>query len=207
MSRPSQFSDTREHLLATGESIILGKGFSAVGLAEILGCAGVPKGSFYHYFRSKEGFGVEMLRRYFEHYDARLLQALDPEQGNARDCLLGYFSGWLDRHQQCEEGNQSCLAIKLAAEVSDLSEPMREALAEGMGRVVLRLSDCIRRGQHEGSLCTRLPAEDTAGSLYSLWVGAALLFKVQHTQQPMQQALALTAALLKQSDCTPPASS
>jgi TetR/AcrR family transcriptional repressor of nem operon len=74
-----------------------------------------------------------MLRRYFEHYDARLLEALDPSQGDARSCLLRYFSGWLDRHQQCEEGNQSCLAIKLAAEVSDLSEPMREALAEGMG--------------------------------------------------------------------------
>lgn len=206
MSRPSQFSDTREHLLATGESIILGKGFSAVGLAEILGCAGVPKGSFYHYFRSKEGFGVEMLRRYFEHYDSRLLQALDARQGNARDCLLGYFSGWLDNHR-CDENSQSCLAVKLAAEVSDLSEPMREALAEGMGRVIMRLADCIRRGQQEGSLCTRLSATDTAGSLYSLWVGAALLFKVQHTQQPMQQALALTAALLKQSDCTPPASS
>lgn len=201
MSRPSQFSDTREHLLATGESIILGKGFSAVGLAEILGCAGVPKGSFYHYFRSKEGFGVEMLQRYFEHYDARLLEALDPSQGDARSCLLRYFSGWLDRHQQCEEGNQSCLAIKLAAEVSDLSEPMREALAEGMGRVIIRLADCIRRGQQEGSLCTRLSAEDTAGSLYSLWVGSALLFKVQHTQQPMLQAQALTDAMLKPGDC------
>ena len=68
MSRPSQFSDTREHLLATGESIILGKGFSAVGLAEILGCAGVPKGSFYHYFRSKEQFGTALLERYFDRY-------------------------------------------------------------------------------------------------------------------------------------------
>lgn len=200
MSRPSQFSDTREHLLATGESIILGKGFSAVGLAEILGCAGVPKGSFYHYFRSKEGFGVELLQRYFAHYDANLLAVLDQSQGDARSCLLRYFSGWLDKHR-CDENSQSCLAIKLAAEVSDLSEPMRQALAEGMGRVIVRLADCIRRGQQEGSLCTRLSAEDTAGSLYSLWVGAAILFKVQHTQQPMLQARALTDAMLKPGDC------
>ncbi|WP_293765110.1 TetR/AcrR family transcriptional regulator [uncultured Aquitalea sp.] len=199
MSRPSQFSDTREHLLATGEAIILGKGFSAVGLAEILGSAGVPKGSFYHYFRSKEGFGVEMLRRYFLQYDERLLELLAADQGSARDCLLRYFAGWLNRHQ-CTGDNQSCLAIKLAAEVSDLSEPMREALAEGMGRVIQRLSDCILRGQQEGSLCTRLSAEATAASLYSLWVGSAVLFKVQHSQEPMQQALALTDVMLKQPD-------
>jgi len=57
--------DTRDHLLATGEAVIRGKGFAAVGLAEILGEAGVPKGSFYHYFKSKEAFGAEMLARYF----------------------------------------------------------------------------------------------------------------------------------------------
>jgi TetR/AcrR family transcriptional repressor of nem operon len=47
-----RFEDTREHLLAIGEHIILGKGFAAVGLAEILATADVPKGSFYHYFAS-----------------------------------------------------------------------------------------------------------------------------------------------------------
>ena len=197
MSRVSQFSDTREHLLATGEAIILGKGFAAVGLAEILGSAGVPKGSFYHYFRSKEGFGVELLQRYFEHYDARLQQQLQQGEGSARDRLLAYFDGWLDTHKCCDEQSQSCLAIKLAAEVSDLSEPMREAQAEGMGRVVQRLADCIRQGQQQGSLCTQLHADETASALYSLWVGSALLFKVHHSQAPMQVAQAQTRALLK----------
>lgn len=77
------FSDTREHILATGETIILGKSFSAVGLAEILNTAGVPKGSFYHYFRSKEQFGVELLQRYFDNYHHQLMAYLIPERGNA----------------------------------------------------------------------------------------------------------------------------
>ena len=95
MSRPKQFSDTREHLLATGEAIILGKSFSAVGLAEILGAAGVPKGSFYHYFRSKEGYGVELLRRYFETYDGRLVQFLSrtPAARAIAYCIIS-TAGW-----------------------------------------------------------------------------------------------------------------
>ncbi|MFQ5727810.1 MAG: TetR/AcrR family transcriptional regulator, partial [Salmonella enterica] len=52
--------DTREHLLATGEQLCMQRGFTGMGLSELLKTAQVPKGSFYHYFRSKEAFGVAM---------------------------------------------------------------------------------------------------------------------------------------------------
>ena len=59
----NDYTDVRQHILDTGRSIILGKGFSAVGLNEILATAQVPKGSFYHYFKSKEVFGEAMVER------------------------------------------------------------------------------------------------------------------------------------------------
>lgn len=195
MTRQTQTSDTREHLLATGEAIILGKGYAAVGLAEILAQAGVPKGSFYHYFRSKEGFGVEMLQRYFEDYDLRLLQTLQQGEGSARARLLHYFQLW---HQRYAAGDchQGCLAVKLSGEVSDLSEPMRQALADGMGRIVLRLADAIRAAQQEGSLAGSLDAEQSAQAVYALWIGCSLLHKVLHQLQPLDVALAQTETLL-----------
>ncbi|UTH72607.1 TetR/AcrR family transcriptional regulator [Chromobacterium sp. IIBBL 290-4] len=199
MSRANHSADTREHLLAIGENIILGKGFAAVGLAEILSCAGVPKGSFYHYFASKEGYGVELLRRYFLNYDEKLVLLLRADHGQARDCLLRYFDGWVERHQ-CDGASHTCLAVKLAAEVSDLSEPMRDALAEGMGRVIVRLADAIKRGQTEGSLCPTLAPDTLAASLYSLWVGSALLYKVQRSSEPMLNALRLTETMLVAAD-------
>lgn len=54
-------ADVRQHILDTAKPIMLRKGFSAVGLNEILQAAGVPKGSFYHYFGSKEAFGEALL--------------------------------------------------------------------------------------------------------------------------------------------------
>ncbi len=188
-------TDTREHLLATATGIILGKGFAAVGLAEILAAAGVPKGSFYHYFRSKEGFGVELLQRYFALYDERLAAMLAPENGPARDCLLAYFSGW----QQCsaEDGRvPGCLVVKLAGEVADLSEPMRAALASGTARIVARLTDCLQRGQQEGSIAAGRDVAQLASGLYSLWLGSALRSKVQQDAECQQHAHALTLALL-----------
>jgi TetR/AcrR family transcriptional regulator, transcriptional repressor for nem operon len=73
----------RELILATGQRIMAGKGFSAVGLKEILDESDVPKGSFYHYFTSKEDFGVAMLEHYFDDYLADLDKTLPPRPANA----------------------------------------------------------------------------------------------------------------------------
>ncbi len=68
----TRHTDTRQHILATGKHIIAAKGFSCVGLAELLQASEVPKGSFYHYFKSKELFGQALLEDYFTDYLAQL---------------------------------------------------------------------------------------------------------------------------------------
>lgn len=70
----TSYDDTRQHLLDTGYRIMAVKGFSGVGLNEILQSAGVPKGSFYHYFKSKEQFGQALLEDYFRVYLADMDQ-------------------------------------------------------------------------------------------------------------------------------------
>ena len=54
--------NTRQLLLDTGHRLIAARGFAGVGLAEILAGAQVPKGSFYHYFGSKEQYGQTLLQ-------------------------------------------------------------------------------------------------------------------------------------------------
>lgn len=184
-------TDTREHILSTAEPLVLGKGFTALGLTELLSAAGVPKGSFYHYFRSKEQFGQALLERYFTNYDARLASHFAAEPGRMRDRLLSYFAGWIT--QACQaDSHGSCLAVKLAGEVCDLSEPMREALAVGMAQVCARLADAIARAAAEGSLATCADPAALADALYAMWLGAALRTKVMRDSSPLVRALADT---------------
>lgn len=61
-------SDTRQGILDAGHRIMAAKGFSAVGLNEILTAASVPKGSFYNDFSSKDAFGEALLDDYFADY-------------------------------------------------------------------------------------------------------------------------------------------
>ncbi|AQR65621.1 TetR family transcriptional regulator [Aquaspirillum sp. LM1] len=183
--------DTREHILATAEPLVLGRGFTALGLSELLSTAGVPKGSFYHYFRSKEHFGEALLERYFAQYDARLAVQFAPEHGRMRDRLLSYFAGWIAQACQADR-HGNCLAVKLAGEVCDLSEPMREALARGMAQVCVRLSEAIRQAVADGSLAPVADPSALADALYASWLGAALRTKVMRDSTPLLRALADT---------------
>jgi TetR/AcrR family transcriptional repressor of nem operon len=195
MERTHQYQDTRERILSVGEGLILARGFSAVGLSEILGKAEVPKGSFYHYFQSKEGFGVALLERYFEDYDARLTRLFGAEMRPGTQLVLEYFSNWL-QGQIAAGAQHSCLAVKLAAEVCDLSEPMRQALSAGMTRIIARIAGAVQAAQADGSLKRQLDAAQLAESLYAMWVGASLLARANDSNAPLERAYRQTEQIL-----------
>lgn len=188
-------SDIRQRLLDTGEAIISGKGFSAVGLAEILTAASVPKGSFYYYFASKEQFGEALLEAYFADYLTRLDGLLNAKTVPVRDRIMTYWQRWLEV-QSLEPDARQCLVVKLSAEVSDLSESMRMVLRKGTDAVLARLAACLAEGVGDGSFPSDLDPEATAHALYQLWLGASLLAKVRRESSPFDVAMRTTQAWL-----------
>jgi TetR/AcrR family transcriptional repressor of nem operon len=70
------------------------KGFTAVGLTEILKEAGVPKGSFYHFFASKDAFGEALLSDYFEAYHRNMDEMFSKHGLTAAEGLMLYWAGW-----------------------------------------------------------------------------------------------------------------
>ena len=189
-------TDTRQHILDIAKPIILDKGFTAVGLNQLLAAAAVPKGSFYHYFKSKETFGEALLDSYFENYEARLSALLQANGTSGAARLMTYWQGWLET--QCGDDIEAkCLAVKLGSEVSDLSEAMRLALQRGTDLVVARLAACIEEGRADGSLPPSLDAADSALTLYNLWLGATVMTKIRRDRSALEAAMRLTLQLLQ----------
>jgi TetR/AcrR family transcriptional repressor of nem operon len=187
-------TDVRQHILDVAHSLLLIKGFSALGLAEILAAARVPKGSFYHYFGSKEAFGESVLEAYFSGYLARM-ETLLSSPGTAADRLVRYFVDWLDS-QTGDNAQSRCLVVKLGAEVCDLSERMRSILQSGTRRIIGRLADCLEGGREDRSLLVGPDANAVATTLYQSWLGASLLAKITHDRAPLDRAMADTRLLL-----------
>ncbi|KFC81364.1 TetR/AcrR family transcriptional regulator [Buttiauxella agrestis] len=187
--------DTREHLLATGEQLCLQRGFTGMGLSELLSTAEVPKGSFYHYFRSKEAFGVAMLERYYTAYNLRLQQHFSCGVGTYRERLLAWYQetvNWFSQHGSLI----SCLTVKLSAEVCDLSEDMRASLNQGSAQIVSQLADALEKGHAEKSLKLTDSAFSQAQVIYALWLGASLQAKISRSAIPLECALAHVTQLL-----------
>ena len=183
---------TRQQILDIARGIIVGKGFAAVGLSEILAAAGVPKGSFYHWFRSKDQFGEALLDRHFEIYLQEVDASLNAPDRTAPERLLGFFGRW-HAMQSGDDPQARCLVVKLSAEVCDLSEPMRAALERGTAQVLVRLAGCLAEGIAAGDLARCPDPADVAQQLYQQWLGATLLARVQHSAAPLDRAMAHTA--------------
>jgi TetR/AcrR family transcriptional repressor of nem operon len=171
------------------------KGFTAVGLNEILTTAGVPKGSFYHYFGSKEAFGEALLEGYFEDYLAAIDETLRRPGQTMAERLMAYFRSWKDT-QSLLDCQGKCLAVKLGAEVADLSETMRTSLERGTAGIVARLAAAIEAGVAEKSLAVDDEPGRVAQSLYQLWLGSSVMVKIVRSVQPFESAMSTTHQIL-----------
>ncbi|GAO94278.1 TetR family transcriptional regulator [Pseudomonas syringae pv. actinidiae] len=193
MKKPAH--DMRQHIIDVARSLMTNKGYTAVGLAEVLSTAGVPKGSFYYYFKSKEEFGQALLEEYFSEYLGRV-DALMARPGTGAERLLAYFMYWSET-QGTDLPEGKCLVVKLGAEVCDLSEDMRCVLEVGTAKIIQRISACVEMGVSDGSIHPEGDHQGFAESLYQLWLGASLLVKVNKSTESFDKALNMTKRLLK----------
>ena len=194
MKTDTPTQSTRQHILDIGQKLIVAKGFSCVGLAQLLQAADVPKGSFYHYFRSKEQFGEALIQDYFEAYKAELDQLFSDTSLTGYQRLMVYWQRWLAvQTEGCVD--KRCLVVKLSAEVADLSEAMRLALLKGSASIMQRLTDCIAEGINDGSIRAQDP-QSSAEMLYHMWLGASLMNKLGHCETALIRALTTTETVL-----------
>ena len=195
MKRSNKSEATRKHILDTSFELVLHKGFVGVGLQEILKACDVPKGSFYYYFASKEAFGCALLEQYIHDYKAKIEQIWLQTDGSAYARLMALWQAWIEDpiHGGWAE---NCLIVKLAAEVSDLSEDMRKILNFGVGKLTERVASLLHEGQQEGSIPLHIDPNKMAQVMYQLWLGAALLAKLAQDKAPLHLALETTQNLL-----------
>lgn len=192
VNQTTTLPDTKTHLLDIGYQLIAKKGFTAVGIKQILDTAGIPKGSFYHYFASKEAFGEAIISNYFVHYKMRL-DAISNQDISAQQKLYNYFQNWYDTQQNgCDHGK--CLVVKLSAEVADMSESMRLALHAGYQQIISWLAEQIKAGWADNSVphLDNIAAESMAKRWYFAWLGASLIAKTSQTNTPLAEVWQMT---------------
>ncbi|MFG2306801.1 TetR/AcrR family transcriptional regulator [Actinacidiphila glaucinigra] len=188
-------TETRRSILDAARRIVVAKGYAAVGINEVLAAAGVPKGSFYHHFGSKDAFGEAMMKSYFDDYFATMDGIVADTGASAAEHLMRYWQHFYDT-QAADDCQGGCLVVKLGAEISDLSEAMRIVTKAGTTEIVDRIERMIVRGVADGSVTVDGDPHATAESLYNLWIGASMIAKIHGSPGQLDRAMTVTRQVL-----------
>ena len=194
MPRPSN-PEVRRRLLAAGLDLVHARGFAASGVKDITDAAGVPKGSFYAYFPSKEAFAAAILEHYWADIEMRLLPILDADE-LAQERITRFFRALADEHE-AGEFLLGCLVGNLSLELGGSSEPVRAELVRILQRWDEAVTECVRSGQDgSGDIRADLDAAELASRLIEAWEGAALRGKVTRSRIPYDRFEAVTVPAL-----------
>ena len=181
---------TKDRILDAAEEIMLEKSFHSVGLKQILDAVKVPKGSFYHYFESKEQFGAEMLKHYMDEAgdNKRRMLIFNDAEPDPLKRLFNYLDGSIDFIQSVA-GRFPCLALKLASEVSDLSEAMREELAHGFEDWITIYREVLDEAVAKKMLPASFDSAWEAQLIQDLWSGATQRAVINRSSEPVRYAV------------------
>ena len=182
-------SDTREALLRAGMLMLTEAGFIRSGIDPILKPIGVPKGSFYHYFPSKEAFGLAVLARYRRYFDAKLDAFLLDAAFSPLERLQRFVQDAQDgivRH----EFKRGCLVGNLEQESSLLSEAFSEQLQATYQSWQARVAACLLESQKQGEIELHASIEETAQTFWIGWEGAVHRSRLVKSTQPLSLFMA-----------------
>ncbi|KPB49727.1 MULTISPECIES: TetR/AcrR family transcriptional regulator [Pseudomonas syringae group] len=181
--------ETRELLLRRGLEVLTEQSFSATGLDYILKEVGVPKGSFYHYFPSKEAFGRAVLDEYARYFAQRLDRWLLDESFSPLERLVGFVQSaksGMARHDY----RRGCMVGNLGQEVGLLPEGFRDTLEQILLDWQAKLAVCLRDAQVSGELSADADCNELAAFFWIGWEGAVLRARLVKSDIPLNTFIA-----------------
>lgn len=187
-ARPA--SGTRAELIRIGSDIIAHKGFNSTGINVVLKEAGVPKGSFYYYFSSKEDFGLAVIDDFAAEYDAQLDRTLGNPSLAPLERIRQYLRAAIDDMEACDS-SRGCLVGNLGQELAGQNESFRLRIDSIFSNWQARVTRCLTEAQEQGDVGPEANPESLAQLLQMGWQGATLRAKVSKSVEPMQRFKAM----------------
>lgn len=175
-------SDAKERLLASALELFSERSYADVGVQELCEHAGVKKGSFYHFFKSKQDLILEVLEHQSKVIERTivapaLFSKLPPLERVERLFHLTYelqksFKENTGRVRGCFFGN-------LALELSTQDEPIRLRLDRIFNTQIKAVKKCLEEAIAAGDL-PKINIQSTAEAILAYWEGVIMLAKVRN---------------------------
>lgn len=179
--------ETQQQLLQQGIAMLLRHGYHNLGIAAVLEATQIPKGSFYHHFKSKEDFGLQVIDLYMKEVHAGLDQCLADESLPPLQRVRRFFESTEEKYRA--EGYLGCLLGGLGQELSGVSEAFRRKVEQCFAEIARRIAACLREAIQRGDVPKETNPEKMADLLVNCWEGAALRTRLRRDPAPLREML------------------
>lgn len=186
----------REEILSRGMELMTIRGYHGTGVKDIVAAAGVPKGSFYSYFESKEDLAVQALDRYAEDCSREMAPLL----GDPSVPPLRRIRNLFEERVRCQleelDFSRGCFISKLAEEMAGVSRPVQAAAARALARLNGLLVEVLWQAQDAGEIDSGRDAEELALFIDAAWRGALAVMKAQRSAEPLHHFMTVIFEML-----------
>ncbi len=176
----------RDRLLQAGVSVFSRSGFHGSSVQDITEAAGVPKGSFYNHFDSKETLGAAVVEYFWDDRVTPALAMLDQEDSEPLARLRRYFEQAVVEIA-AREYTCGCFVGNMTAELSDHSPVISGRLSMIYGEWTQRVARCLVQAQQAGQLRPEADPAVLATFALNAWEGAMLRARAAKSGQPLRQ--------------------
>ncbi len=177
-------TNIKEKILATGADIVLKKGYHHTGIQELLKAAGIPKGSFYFYFGSKEAFGIELIDYYSKLISDSMVGYVNEKGVSSSLERLRLMFDWSFKVLEMNDFKGGCPIGNLSLEMADINESFRVKLDETITGIKRQITALLESARAEKELDASANVDALSEFLFSSWEGTLLLMKVTKTTSP-----------------------
>lgn len=189
-------TNTREEIIRKGAELIHAQGFNATGLQQILQAAGIPKGSFYFYFKSKEDFGLEIINYFNAAISSIFTRYLSDKKIPPLKRLEKLFEFFEAAFQKSGYA-LGCPIGNLSLELADTNERLRLHLVGVIETLIAQIELCLQEAKREKSIPASFNTADTARFIFHGFEGAVLHMKVVKSIEPFQAFRSYLTGYLK----------
>jgi len=181
-----ELTDTREALIRSGLEVITEMGYLAAGIDAVIKNIAVPKGSFYHYFKSKQEFGMAVLTAYGSFFAHKLDKFL-LNTGLSPLERMAAFVRHAGQAMAKFEFSRGCLVGNLLQESPHLPDDFPIKLKTILDDWESRVACCLEDAQRCGEICGDMPPALLAQVFWSGWEGAVMRAKLFRSAEPLDQ--------------------
>ncbi len=185
---------TREILIDAAAGLAQIKGFDRTSVQDIMRVSGIGKGSFYHYFESKDALGIAVLER----DRVEFMRTIDEcfQHKDALDSLYSFFDAALSKHSKTGFTG-GCIWGNTALEMSDNNPLFADFVRNVFEEWIYKVEDVINRGQQQESIRSDVPAHSLAQHIVMAIEGGIMLSRLRKNETPLKECLELMKIFIR----------